>query len=325
MTSVKQSAAEYHRLIVRIGGKVNMSLKAIIKKMMHSPTLNPFIRGGIKLFRSEKLNDFLMYRVPILGKFSLKVTNSKKLILKSSGNDAIAIKLYWKGMDGFEPETFPLFRSLLKHSKTFFDIGANIGIYSLVAAVENPQIQVHAFEPSPLPLKSFKENLNLNNLKNIKIHSTAITNYDGEIKLFIPASRSIPTSSSTRHGFRENCKEITVPAGKLDSFVENNNIGNLDLIKIDTEGTEHLVFGGASNVLANHRPIIICEVLKGLTETPLQAVFDKNEYRSVWISGEGLIEKSIEGDPFYEFNNFLFIPKERFNFFKNINRMTNYS
>ena len=76
----------------------------------------------------------------------VNVNHRKKLVLQSQGNDAVAIKLYWKGIEGFEPETFKIFRKLLKQSRVLFDIGANIGIYALVAAIDNPSIRVFAFE-----------------------------------------------------------------------------------------------------------------------------------------------------------------------------------
>ncbi len=62
-------------------------------------------------------------------------------------------QLFWHGHQGFEASLFPLFVDLIRDASVFFDVGANIGYYSLLASVYNPSIEVHAFEPLPAPFK----------------------------------------------------------------------------------------------------------------------------------------------------------------------------
>lgn len=129
--------------------------------------------------------------------------------------------------------------------------------------------------------------------------------------MYIP-SVNIPKTSSTAKGFREANEAISVQALSIDSFVDINNISKVDLLKIDTETTEHLVLQGAKNVLQRDEPIIICEVLKGEIEEFLHSILDETEYKYFLISSEGLIEKEkLRGDETYTDKNYLFITKRK--------------
>lgn len=219
--------------------------------------------------------------------------------------------MYWKGIDGFEGDTLQLFIKLLKFADTVLDIGANIGIYALIAATDNPNRKVYAFEPVPRTVKRLERNIELNKVENLQVECSAITNYDGEITLYIP-SAAIPRAASTAKGFRESNEAISVQALTIDSFVTINNISKVDLIKIDTETTEHLVLEGAKNVLERDEPIIICEVLKAQTNKLFYSILDGTNYKYFWISSEGLVEKEqIEADKTYKNMNYLFITKRK--------------
>jgi len=170
---------------------------------------------------------------------------------------------------------------------------------------------VYAFEPVPRIVDHLKKNVKINKLHNLQINSSAITNYDGKITLYVP-SFTIPVGASTLQGFRDVSETISVSALTIDSFVAMNSIPKVDLIKIDTEATEHMVLEGAKNLLKRDEPIIICEVLKGRTEKYLHSILDNSQYKYYWISDDGLIEKKkIEGDGTYKNMNYLFITKKK--------------
>ena len=69
-----------------------------------------------------------------------------------------------------------------------------------------------------------------------------------------------------------------VPTTTLASYVENNNISGVDLIKLDTEGTEHFILKNAGKVLSEMRPIVICETLYNKIEPELEEIFKKHGY-----------------------------------------------
>lgn len=291
--------------------KIKVVIKKFVKTILYNKVLNALLTRLVKPF-SSIIPIHIVRRIPVVGLICLELPNSKKLYLNDrDGSDHIARLLYWRGIDGYESDTIQLFIKLLKYTDTVFDIGANTGIYGLIAAIDNPDRNVHAFEPVPQIFDYLKKNVEINELRNLHIYPNAITNYDGAITLYIPPS-TIPTSASTLEGFRSASRVIAVRALTLDFFVDMNSISRVDLIKIDTEATEHMVLEGAKETLKRDEPIIICEVLRGMTEKFLHSVLDNIGYKYFWISGEGLIAKEvIEGDETCRNMNYLFITKKK--------------
>lgn len=70
--------------------------------------------------------------------------------------------------------------------------------------------------------------------------------------------------------------------------MHRHGIERVDVLKLDTEATEHLVLKGASNVLERHRPIIFCEVLPGRVEAEIEAVLSQHHYRAYRVGPAGL-------------------------------------
>ncbi len=157
--------------------KINIFIKSFAKKIIKIQILNTLLR---KLLNSSYIYSIvpktIIERIPVSGIVCVKTPNSKEVYFKVDGNDTIANRLYWKGIDGFEVETILLYIKLLKFADTVLDIGANTGIYALIAAIDNPVRKVYAFEPVPRVLEHLKRNVKLNNVDNLQINSIAISN-----------------------------------------------------------------------------------------------------------------------------------------------------
>ncbi len=283
-------------------------LKALCLKIINIP-----LRFFAKLLSPILPKKFLS-RIPIVGLIQIKLFSlPNKIYLHNDGNDHIASQLYWNGLDSYESETIKLFLELLKYSDTLFDIGANTGLYSIIAASVYPEKRIYAFEPIQEILKILNRNISLNKINNIKVIPQALAENEGIGKIYIPEmGGNIPTSASLLKDFRPSTKEIDLRTTTLDAFIQSHGITSVDLIKIDTEGTEHKIFQGAKNTFQQNQPIIICEVLKGLTEKFLMPILKSQGYLYFWITPEGLIQKKeIEGDPTYQNPNYLFITREK--------------
>jgi FkbM family methyltransferase len=282
--------------------------KQILKKVLYSRQLNPLATALLKPF-SAAFSEETLFRVPIFGTVTCRLPNAKKLYLASEGDDAIAAILYFKGVAGFESATIQLSLKLFEQANVVFDIGANTGIYALLAAIADERRMVYAFEPVPRIFERLQKNVALNQMHNLHVNASAVTNFDGTTQLYIPkGSVHIPTGSSTLAGFREAAEEVKASAITLDSFVKTQQILKIDLIKIDTENTEPWVLAGARETIVRDKPLIICEVLKGTTEPELHKVMDPLSYRYFWITERGLVEKTvIEGDGTYKNSNYLFV------------------
>lgn len=233
-----------------------------------------------------------------------------KIVLRRA-DDWTAIDVDVRGIASHGGETIDLFAKLLRHAGTVVDIGSHTGLYAIMAGIQNKSRRVYAFEPVPRIFHRLHSNITLNRARNIHALPYAVTNHQGEVRLFIPKG-DLPTEASTLAGFREPAESIFVSAVSVDSFVATDHVGTIDLMKIDTEGTEHKVLQGARQCLVRDRPVLICEVLHGLTEGALHDALDDLGYSYFLITHDGLVPKRrIEGDPTFRYLNYLMITEQR--------------
>tara|TARA_B100001142_G_C14236503_1_gene617554 strand:+ start:250 stop:1011 length:762 start_codon:yes stop_codon:yes gene_type:complete len=121
----------------------------------------------------------------------------------------------------------------LKKKFHFIDIGANIGIYSLIASKNNNCIKIDAFEPNPTIYNKLKKNLS--HVNYATCNEVAITNKFGDIEFFINPDSS---GSSQIDNPKSNLKIKAVNGNFLKKIIAKDHITN---IKIDVEGHELVV------------------------------------------------------------------------------------
>ena len=142
----------------------------------------------------------------------------------------------------FEPETVQLLKCLAKKSKSILDIGANIGMTSLLFSELSEK--VYAFEPSPTTFKFLKNNLENNNILNVTPLNFGLGNDSKKFNLtFAPSNRSGAFISNKLTASAGHTIE-TIQIKRLDDTVNDLNISNIDFIKIDVEGFEMEVLSG---------------------------------------------------------------------------------
>ncbi len=279
----------------------------VLKRTIYYGPFNLALRSSLKPLRAL-LPIRLLYRIPLVGTLEVHLPEFPPLKLFVNGLDDVSGPLYWRGVSGVEGPTLGVFAHLLREAEVVLDVGAYIGVYALLAGLDSSSRTVYAFEPMPEIAATLRRNVEVNGAHNVSVEEVAIADNNGEATLFIPRA-GLPSSSSTREGFREAQRRVRVSTMTLDSFVKSRNLPRVDLIKVDTETTEPEVLIGARSVLEHHQPMIICEVLAGQREDDLNDILSEFEYRYFRIAREGLIEKQrIEGDPSDRDNNFLFVP-----------------
>jgi len=160
------------------------------------------------------------------------------------------------------------------------DIGANIGMVSVLLARQFPERTVHAIEPAPGTFAALGKNIALNDLGNVCAHQLAIADAQGSLSF-----NADPIQRATaRIATADDTHVQTVEATTLDLFIAKAGITELALLKIDVEGFESLVFAGARDTLAQQLPrIIFMEVCPPLTRS---AGFDPAEPARV-VAGAG--------------------------------------
>jgi len=261
----------------------------------------------IKLNKKSRLIKF-----PVNKKIKIFLSDSKYFYLWNDGGNQIGSIIYWLGFYGYEPETIKLFRYLLKYCNTFFDIGANTGLFSIIASKDNPNTRTYAFEPIDQNYNYILKNIEVNNIRYIFPICCAVSNTDGEISFNLQNTIVSPQGASERSELENIYRTIKVKSVKLDTFINEYQIDSVDLIKMDTEGTEHKILEGSIEIIKRDRPIIISEVLPEITENHIHNILDKFNYSYYHITLEGLIKKNkIKGDNTLKYQNYLFIPEDK--------------
>lgn len=260
--------------------------------------------------------DSLANRLPFLGRVSVQGPGDIRLRFHTHGphgKDRIAIKLARRGLWGYEGETTRVFLDLVKNAETVIDIGANTGLFALLAARAEPTCRVWAFEPVPFIFDMLQKNVRLNRLSNVETVAAAVTDFVGETTFYITRTNvGIPTDSSSCQGFRAQVDELRLPAITLDEFVSRHGIARLDLLKIDAEGAEAKVLRGGMRTIERDRPFIIGEVLENIDHRYVQETLQSLRYRFYHITPERLkLHAHLQGSLNVEQRNYLFVPAEK--------------
>jgi FkbM family methyltransferase len=162
-------------------------------------------------------------------------------------------------MNGYERMFSSLFFTIAESSQCFFDVGANIGYYSVGSLLINPNMRVVSFEPNPINAKRLTNNFLRNQvLKNYEIYNVAIGEKDSSLTLREPTtvggagSTLVDLYSEYRETFEVSLKSLD------NSFLDST----CDLIKVDVEGYEKNVVDGAIGFLDKNKPVIFIELLR---------------------------------------------------------------
>jgi FkbM family methyltransferase len=249
-----------------------MSIKSALKRARVS---QPFNRVATSLLKNIGVrSEMVTQHLPRVGVTDVLLPDGKRLKLKSDVEHWIPNQLFWHGWRGYDPEVTPLFHELVANSQVVLDVGAHIGFFTILAAVTTPAAQVIALEPLQRVYEALEENVALNKLDNVVCLRAAASSNEGVGEFYFP-DEIAPVSSSLRSEFLQAtiptdklCK-VEVPVVTLDGIARQRNLKNIDLIKLDTERTEHEVLAGSRNILEQFRPHIICEVWPDAGNTTL--------------------------------------------------------
>ena len=157
-----------------------------------------------------------------------------------------------------EPETLEWIDSFEeKDNLIFWDIGANIGLYSIYNSLKHPKSTTIAFEPSSSNLRVLTRNISINNLeKNIKVVSMPLTNKENifqEMKEGQFVEGGALNSFGEKFDFEGKEFKPTMKYNLLGTtinyFLENSILDIPDYIKIDVDGIEHLILEGGDKFL----------------------------------------------------------------------------
>ncbi|HEY9769101.1 MAG TPA: FkbM family methyltransferase [Coleofasciculaceae cyanobacterium] len=153
-----------------------------------------------------------------------------------------------------------IFAQHLQAGDVFYDIGANVGFFSIIAAklVGNTG-KVYAFEPGEGNANSIRHNARLNDFNQIEVIEKAVSNTSGEGQLLL-AKYSGGHALATADAPPDLAGEVTIDLVSIDDLIAQNRITPPNFVKVDVEGAELDVLKGMSETIKTYQPTIIYEV-----------------------------------------------------------------
>lgn len=290
-----------------------------VYKIIYNPVINLILRNVLKPI-SKLTNTELPLSVS--GKLNLKFKD-KAFHLYTNQTCYVTQLLF---MDGSERYEFsPLFEHLIKQSSVFFDVGANIGYFTVLAEKLNDKVKIFSFEPSVGPKHYLNRNVKSNNLKNVKVIEKAVAEINGKLEFFDVINEKYPWveyqlsgANSLQNQFGEEKQQhYQVATTTLSAVMVENNLEHLDLIKLDTECTEHHILKSSIETINTYQPIIICEVYdviedavqEIINQLPGYAVYNYQNHKLKRINNfKEVVSSNSEFD-----RNFVFCPNSKIN------------
>jgi FkbM family methyltransferase len=214
----------------------------------------------------------------------------------------------------YERQDFDAVIQLAEASRVFFDIGANVGYYSLAIGKRFPNAKVIAFEPIPNTYRELTRNIDLNHLRNVTAYPIGLSDCSREAPFYYDATVSGATSGAPL-GSGFTTEILLCPIETIDDFVTRNGIVP-DLIKCDVEGAELQVFRGALKTLERSKPMVFTEMLRKWAAryeyhpNEIISLFRDIGYQCFTFS-EGSLHGFLEMTPETVETNFFFLHAQR--------------
>ncbi len=252
----------------------------------------------------------------IIKKFGYEIKGAKKIVQHNDFDSIIYFLLNKKD----------------KKEHIYFDVGANLGQSIKRFKKINPSSTIHSFEPTPELYKKLIENFG--NDKNIKINNLAVAQSKSSLDFYsykyhkinslIPVDKKTKFSKSRIIASDSKNNEfesvIKVDVTSIDNYCEENNIHEIDFIKIDTQGSEIDVLNGMKKFIENQKVSIIeLELILGFAYEKkfsfydYEQIFNNKDYRLIALDNSG----NIISNSNYQ-TNLLYVKKDIFN---NIEKM----
>ena len=184
---------------------------------------------------------------------------------------------------------------LCKAGDTVIDVGANLGSWTLGAALAvGPAGRVIAVEPVPHVAEGLARSVEINRFRWVTVLRNACSDRIGEIAFSVERDNTVGSRSGLMPSDEKRTfQHITVPAVTLDSVVAAQQLSRVDVIKIDVEGFEEAVLKGATETLGRFNPVLFIETGH---ESPAQraevaSLCRRFGYRIVGVTvGHGLVD-----------------------------------
>ncbi len=225
------------------------------------------------LLRTSYTADWMWERLPGVRNYFARRCGKGRFITHFDGgskiwvslSDHIESQIFWQEVQEGDRGEVKLLKMLLRPDDIVIDVGANIGVFSLIMARRLPSGTVHAFEPSSYHVEKLKSNLSLNPFRNVQTHALALSDRQHASRLNFPPllldGFLNNTGMASQFQFEHSSsKSEEIECVRLDDYAVSRGIVCFDLMKIDVEGAEMDVLLGAVESIQRNRPRVVMEI-----------------------------------------------------------------
>lgn len=180
-----------------------------------------------------------------------------RFILGAAAGEGGGASVY---VNGIEREQTQALLGILRPGQVFFDVGANVGYYTLLASRRvGPSGRVLAFEPAARNISYLHRHVALNGAENVSILAMACSDRSAVQSFAAGANNATGRLIEDHPGRPADGRSECVTTVAIDEIVRQSGLVP-DVVKIDVEGAEELVLKGATKTLASARPVVFLSV-----------------------------------------------------------------
>ena len=179
-------------------------------------------------------------------------------------NEVTLINHLFRGLF-YEPDASRVFTRVLREGDTVIDVGGNCGYFTmLAAALVGPTGRVLTFEPDPGNCVRLRNNCAINGFTHVTLVEQPALDAVRDVQFFLNGENSGGSALWDPTATPQTVEPPTVldlTGTTIDAEVARHGLSNIKLIKIDTEGADHMVLQGARQLLATGSvPFVLCEL-----------------------------------------------------------------
>ncbi len=195
-------------------------------------------------------------RTRVVGALDLEICDGS-LIVVPDDLDQLTAYVLLEQQDWFEDET-DFVRNFLRPGMRVLDVGANFGVYTLLAAkCVGQEGRVFSIEPASTTVRWLRASVVLNKFETVEVLPLALSDQNGELTLSLQAgaecNRLVNESAQIERGER-------VKALRLDDCAHEHGIESVDLVKLDAEGAEKQIIDGGQRFFSEESPLLMFEI-----------------------------------------------------------------
>lgn len=151
----------------------------------------------------------------------------------------------------YEPREIAYILRNLREADICVDIGANVGVYTVLLAATASQGTVHSFEPAAFHFRVLELNVLANRVSNAILNNCAIGDGSDDVEFYVAQDGGFSSTLDT--GRKPIVDKMNVKMTTLDLYCSQARLPRVDVLKVDVEGGEFRVLQGAKELLSDHK------------------------------------------------------------------------